>query len=414
MVALCLAVFALSLQGGVRYGLLNAVGLGIGSVALVAMSLCLLLAARPSFLEPFFGGLDRMYHFHKWSGIAALGAMVLHEQTKPDVEDYARETLLGEVGASLGEVTYYPLMVLIVLSWVKRFPLIDWEIPYHLWWFSHRLMGAFFAIAAVHYWLVDVPPDWGGGLTLLLNICAATGILSYAFTEFIARKWRRRAYTVSSVERQPGATAVTLRPVGRAMRWRAGQFAFLNIVGASSAEAHPFSLAGGPNPAGTIHFEIKPLGDWTRRLPDRLQPGSQVQVEGPYGRFDFRKGGQRQIWVAGGIGITPFLAWAQSLSPGQTRQIHLVYSSRTSAEVIGRDVLVEAAEHVSGFSFDLAVTETDGRLDAGRVIAGAPFDTNGADIFFCGPAKLRATILKGLESRGISPRAVYFEMFEFR
>jgi predicted ferric reductase len=355
-----------------------------------------------------------MYHFHKWSGIVALGAMVLHEQAEPDVEDYARETLLGEIGASLGEVAYYPLIALVLLSWVKRIPLIDWEIPYHLWWFSHRLMGAFFALAAIHYWLVDTPPAWGGALTLLLNICVATGILSYVFIEFIARRWRRRAYTVNSVERRPGATALTLRPLGRAMRWRAGQFAFLNIDGASSAEAHPFSLAGGPDPAGAIHFEIKPLGDWTRRLPDRLHPGSQVQVEGPYGRFDFRKGGKRQVWIAGGIGITPFLAWAQSLSPDQTRQIHLVYSSRTAAEVIGREVLAEAAEQFPNFSFDLVVTEIDGRLDAARVIAGAPFDANGADFFFCGPANLRASILKGLEARGITPRETYFEMFEFR
>jgi predicted ferric reductase len=64
MIGLCLAVFGLSMQAGTRYGLINAVSLGIGAVALVAMSLCLLLAARPRVLEPFFGGLDRMYHFH--------------------------------------------------------------------------------------------------------------------------------------------------------------------------------------------------------------------------------------------------------------------------------------------------------------------------------------------------------------
>ncbi len=47
-----------------------------------------------------------------------------------------------------------------------------------------------------------------------------------------------------------------------------------------------------------------------------LRTGTRVQVEGPYGRFDFRKGGARQIWLAGGIGITPFLAWAES-HPGR-------------------------------------------------------------------------------------------------
>src|SRR3954462_13083545 len=36
-------------------------------------------------------------------------------------------------------------------------------------------------------------------------------------------------------------------------------------------------------------------------------------VGGPHGRFDHAKGTQRQIWIAGGIGVTPFLSWLRSL-----------------------------------------------------------------------------------------------------
>jgi ferredoxin-NADP reductase len=40
-----------------------------------------------------------------------------------------------------------------------------------------------------------------------------------------------------------------------------------------------------------------------------------VRVEGPYGRFDIGRQDRRaqQLWVAGGIGVTPFLAWLESL-----------------------------------------------------------------------------------------------------
>lgn len=59
------------------------------------------------------------------------------------------------------------------------------------------------------------------------------------------------------------------------------------------------------------------MGDYTGTLAQRLRPGQTVRVEGPYGRFDLerRNPKARQIWIAGGIGVTPFLAWLESLQP---------------------------------------------------------------------------------------------------
>jgi predicted ferric reductase len=415
-VALCLATFVLSWRAGLAYGLANAISLGAGFVSLVAMSQCLVLAARPWFLEPVFGGLDRMYQFHKWLGIAALGAMVVHEQIEPDFERWARETGLGDFGGDLGEVAYYALIALILFSWMKRIPLIGWEVPYHLWWSTHKLMGAFFALALLHQLLVDTPLGLADPLSILVNALGAIGIACYIFIEFVAARWRRRTYRVSAVTREAGATRLSLLPTGRMMRrWRPGQFAFLSAAAtAGLREPHPFTIAGHPDPDNSLLFMIKPLGDWTRRLPERLRPGDAVAVEGPYGRFDFRKGGRQQLWIAAGVGITPFLAWVQSLSEDETRRIHLFYSVRTTEEAIGLDILKDAAALFPGFSFDLVVTGSGGRLDARRVVDGAPFRPDGADFFFCGPVNLRSAILKGLKPLGITPRRVWFELFEFR
>jgi predicted ferric reductase len=412
-IALCLAAFALALRTGLSYGVTNAISIGAGAVSLVAMSQCLMLAARPRFLEGVFGGLDRMYHVHKWLGIAALAAMVLHEQLEPDFERWTRETALGEVGEQLGEIGYYALIALILFSWIKRIPSINWEIPYHLWWFTHRLTGAFFTLAVLHQLFIDTPFGWADPLSLLLIASGAVGIACYLFIEFVAARWRRRTYRVATLTQEGGATRLTLLPSGRAMRWRPGQFAFLS-ASAGRGEAHPFTIAGRPDPNNSIRFMIKPLGDWTRRLPQRLRPGDAVEVEGPYGRFDFRKGGNRQIWIAGGVGITPFLAWVQDLSKDARRRIHLFYSVRTAGEAIGLDILKEAAILFPGFSFDLVVSDEGRRLDAKGVVDGAPFDLRGADFFFCGPVGLRGAILKGLESLDAMPRRVRFEHFQFR
>lgn len=413
-IAICLLAFALSLRAGLSYGLENVLSLSAASVSLVAMSQCLVLAARPRFLEPVFGGLDRMYHVHKWLGIAALGAMVLHDQIELDFERWTRETGLGDFGKDVGEVAYYGLIALILFSWIKRIPLIEWEIPYRFWWFTHRLTGTFFALAVLHQLLVDMPFGWADPLSVLLNVSGVTGIACYLFIEFVAARWRRRAYRVATLTREAAATQLLLVPTGRAMRWRPGQFAFLSTSTPGLREPHPFTIAGHPDSDNSIRFMIKPLGDWTRRLPDRLRRGDGVEIEGPYGRFDFRKGGSRQIWIAGGVGITPFLAWVQSLSKDESRRIHLFYSVRTADEAIGLDILKDAAAQFPGFSFDLVVTTQGSRLDARRVADSAPFDPNGADFFFCGPVNLRHAILKGLKSLVITPGRVRFELFEFR
>ena len=57
-----------------------------------------------------------------------------------------------------------------------------------------------------------------------------------------------------------------------------------------------------------VQFITKALGDHTSTLHERLKPGMPVTVEGPYGCFTFDDTPPRQIWVGGGIGITPFIA----------------------------------------------------------------------------------------------------------
>src|SRR3546814_2004224 len=57
-----------------------------------------------------------------------------------------------------------------------------------------------------------------------------------------------------------------------------------------------------------ITFITKGLGDHTRRLPEKLHVGQEIRIEGPYGCFTFDDDSARQIWIGGGIGITPFIA----------------------------------------------------------------------------------------------------------
>ncbi len=87
---------------------------------------------------------------------------------------------------------------------------------------------------------------------------------------------------------------------------RAGQFAFVRFDQAEGA--HPFTIASAPDALGSslqgeplVRLVIKPLGDYTRTLHQRLRVGQPVDIEGPYGRFDGQGSAHRtQVWVGAG------------------------------------------------------------------------------------------------------------------
>jgi predicted ferric reductase len=396
------------------YGIENVFSIAVGAVSIVAMSQIFILTAFPRHLEPLFGGLDRMYVVHKWLGIVALALMAAHDMVEPELERWARETNLGEFAEELGEIAYYGFIGLVLVSWIKRLPFVDIEIPWQIWRFSHRFMGVLFALAAFHLVFIDSPIPRDAPFTIYMNAACAVGLLAYGYTERIARRLRRRFYRVTEITHKGSTAQITLAPQGRPMIWRPGQFAFLSAPAIGMGESHPFTITNTPQADGTLRFAIKSLGDWTRALPCTLRVGAGVHIEGPYGRFDFRKGSSRQVWLAGGVGITPFLAWAESLTGAETRTIHLFYSVAKLEEAIGLEVLTAAAARNPHFTFDMIASDREGRLTAARMISDAPFPIRGSDLYFCGPSGLKDCVLHDLNAHGQAPRRVFFERFEFR
>ena len=77
-------------------------------------------------------------------------------------------------------------------------------------------------------------------------------------------------------------------------------------------EPHPFTISSAPHEPD-VRLSIKSSGDWTQHLHEHLESGARAFVDGPYGEFNYKTGGHRQIWIAAGIGITPFLSWIRDL-----------------------------------------------------------------------------------------------------
>lgn len=386
--------------------------ISLGAVAFSLMALNLLLATRFPGFDRLFGGLDQVYFAHKWMGITALLCAALHQQIKINTQGQQVMQSLSALSIQVAQISFYSLFVLVLISFFKRLPKLNFEIPYALWRWSHRLLGVVFAGLAFHQFFVKAPFDNNALLATHLNIMAALGLISFFYTQ-IAPWVRTKGYRVAKITRHAAATIVDLEPKGRGIRPKPGSFAFVSFGAKGLRETHPFTVSQ-IHPNGGIQFSIRGLGDFTKHLRGGLTEGVSARVQGGYGRFDYSRGGATQIWVAAGIGITPFLAWADSLTADNKDQIQLIYCVRNDAEAVGLDRLQAAADRMAGFGFTLHKSETDGRFDAAKLIAAVPFNVTKASLWFCGPPPLRAALQKGLKTAGQSPRSVHFERFEFR
>src|SRR3989304_6222734 len=105
----------------------------LSSSAMVLMSCAFVLANRPRFLEPFFGGLDKMYQSHKTATLTAISLLFAHFFIVPlRDEPYSPGRLLGKT-ALLG------LSALILLTLAPRLPVLGGyvRLAYHPWRRTH-------------------------------------------------------------------------------------------------------------------------------------------------------------------------------------------------------------------------------------------------------------------------------------
>ena len=384
-----------------------------GVLAIVLLSALLWLASRPRWLEQHLGGLDHLYQLHKWSGISCGLVVTLHwVLTKAPrwLIDLGWLQATGRrphganpwagLSRDLGEWAFYGMLLLIVISLIRA-------LPYGRFRLIHKL-GAVLALMAQVHSLYLLAPElrwtlfgWLAQALILLGFIATL----YSLSGQIGRRQRFAGEVVTLTRHDNGTLSLTVRVDARFSRlYRPGQFALLTLHPAEGA--HPFTIVHYDAARGQLQFAIKPLGDYTRSLAQRLSVGMACQVEGPYGAFTLPQASEgEQYWIAGGIGITPFIAWLEALAQrGEQRpQTRLIYCVERQQDRLFEPRL-RALSQRTGVQLQIMQRDQDGLLDASQLFSRHP-----AACWFCGPQGMRAMLARWL------PRSLlHFEHFEFR
>ena len=379
-----------------------------GVVAIILMGITQLIATRVRGIEAIFGSLDRAYILHKWLGIGALGFSFLHASIDAEAGNIMLVRSLSDLAEGMGEVGYNGLIILTLAS-VLTF------IPYKLWKWSHRLIGAVFALVAAHYIFIEKPYAVFDAPGLYTTIFCVIGILSYLYL-LLPRMLghNSKEYVVSDVVQHGDVTEVSMKPTRRGIKHKAGQFAFVNFDTLSLRETHPYTISSAPQPDGSLRFMIKGLGSYTKRLGKVLQVGEKARVSGPHGHFKLKDTRSPQVWVGGGIGVTPFMAWAQALPETWSNRTRLYYCVRNSQDAVRLDELMASAENNPHFDVSLIASNERPRLSAEQISAELGTGIHDAHVYFCGPTPMRDALKKGLVANGLRPSRFHYEEFEMR
>ncbi|MGC1430007.1 MAG: ferric reductase-like transmembrane domain-containing protein, partial [Albidovulum sp.] len=361
-------------------------------------------ATRISGVESVFGGLDRVYVLHKWAGIFAMLAILLHDTIDADMRGLGTETVLNDLAETVGEVSLYGLLILVVIS-VATF------IPYHLWKWTHKAMGAFFVAGTFHFAFILKPFAMSDPAGLYTGLFCVAGVISYLWTLLPDRMRMSRKYEISAIDDIGETTAITMRPVGKGLAPKPGQFGVFQFAGATTAEPHPFSFSR-IEADNTLRITVKKLGDFTRHLGRSIAVGQAVRVQGPFGRFHLRGTGP-QVWIAGGIGITPFLTWAEALD-AEADHVDMLYCARSKNDAPHLSEIEAIAAAKPNLSLHVMLSSEGQRISGDGVAETVGSNLTNAKIAFCGPLSLRQSLQSSLRTHGVTPRNFHYEEFEFR
>lgn len=215
----------------------------------------------------------------------------------------------------------------------------------------------------------------------------------------------------------PVIVELLLRPVDRPLSYWAGQYVLLGDVD-NELPQRSFSIANAPRTDGQVCFLVTRVagGELSGWVHDRLRPGDRVVLSGPYGSFVLDpRSAAALLLLAGGSGLAPVGALAEAaLRRCPQRSVMLVFSARTTSDLIDEDVLRGWERRHPQFRYVRTLTRSSGPPPTGRIptiLADVMPSLDRHQVYIAGSGPLVAACSAAARALGAQPGAVFTEEF---
>jgi len=195
-------------------------------------------------------------------------------------------------------------------------------------------------------------------------------------------------------------------PPGKQINFIAGQYVSWMVPNVGPA---PFSIASSPADTTALELSIELTGGPHTSVIKQAKVGDHCVLRGPFGNFVIGTGEKRIAFLAGGVGITPFMSmlrWIRDTK--QDIKATLFWSCRTIAEFTWIDEIEAMQRECPNIRVVFTVTREDppgwqhykGRINEAMIRGKLP-DSDETVFYSCGPPALIDAMFAILKTMGV-------------
>jgi ferredoxin-NADP reductase len=214
------------------------------------------------------------------------------------------------------------------------------------------------------------------------------------------------------------------RPIG--FDFTAGQYLTITLpeppYNDAKGSSRTFSIASAPQDTGHLLIATRMTGSALKRSLAEAPLGMPVSIFGPAGNFTLpRAAAAPLVFIAGGIGITPFRSMILDAANRQLpHQITLIYSNRTPEGASFHDELARVAAMYPSFRYLPTMTDAkharqpwtgERRLVNADFLRECVGDVTRPTFYLAGPPGLVVAVTKTVLEAGADPAHILAEEF---
>ena len=410
-IAFAYVVFSPFISQGISINLLlYSIGKLAGLVGFLFLSVLIISGDTARFFDRFIG-MDKIIKFQRKFALITTIFILFHPIFFILSDSSYSAYLISyyeSVPLALGTTSLYIYIVIIISSILYK------RISYKNWQYIHILTYALFFFSLYH--ALNVGSDTGNIFVKtifgVLLIGIATGGFYRAYYKIKHRKFK--CYVKEIKWETPDAFTLKLKP-NKKLHFKPGQFCFLRINKDKLYARHPFTISSSPY-EDTLAFTMKITGRFTK-IASQLKEGEEVIVDGPFGIFTVEDDKKDLVFIAGGVGITPFISMIKdSLHSAKQQNITLLYGAKTKEDIIFRGELdkinKEWFKKVYVLSNEEKYSEDWKRVYINKEIIEDSVENIENSLFYiCGPEAMKDNIVEILRNLGIRKENIKIESF---
>ena len=390
--------------------LLHSIGKITGLIGFLFLSILIISGDTARFFDRVFG-MDKIIKFQRKFALITSIFVIAHPLffmlSSGNYFNYLIPNF-AVLPLALGVISLYLYVIVMVSSALYK------RISYNVWQYIHILIYILFFFSLYHAW--NIGSDTGNifvkSIFGILLVGIIIGVIYRTYYKVRHRKFK--CYIKEIKWETPEVFTLKLRPNKR-LHFKPGQFCFLRINKDKLYARHPFTISSSPE-ENTLDFTIKITGRFTK-IASQLKEGEEVIVDGPFGIFTIKNNVKNLVFIAGGVGITPFISILKDyVHKNKTQNILLLYGSKTKTNIIFENELDNIKEAWFKKVYILSNDEASfGMCERGYIdvamLKKYVHDVRNNLFYICGPETMKDCVKKALIHLGVRKENIMIEDF---